>query len=754
MKKRKLPLLAALLVMAVAVIGFTAGTAAATTTTIGNVTCDTGQYNPTHFAIQVGQTVTCTITGTDVPDGPVNVNIQSSNFGNTTVIGTASGGTITFSYTGADNGCDTANITFDNPDTGGVENTHTGFGFVDSSGNHLVCGTRPPAADLTVSKNASGSYDDTFEWTIDKSVDNTKVFTAGGSEATVSYTVTVSHGDSQVSNVKVTGTITVTNPNVDASNNPVPVDITGVTDQLSDGTDCTVTDGGAQTISGASAQFAYSCDLPGLPNGSLTNTATVSWDKQDLSNGTTLAAGSADFTTPSAITFTAKEIDTCVIVDDTNPNGPQDQKVCVGGDNPTTFKYSDTLKDPAGTCTSHDNTASFTTNDTETTGSASQTVTDCQGADLTVSKTATPSFTRTYAWDIKKDVDKTKVTLNGGQATFNYTVTVHHDAGTDSGWAVKGQITITNPNDWEDITLTNLSDALDASGACTLDTPGPYVVPKSDSLTVDYTCANASALDTKNTATAEWDKDAAHTPNGSASGDAAVAFTTPTTVTDECVSVSDPIDPNSPHTFCVGDAGDPTFSFQYSRTVNAPPLGSCQSYDNTATFTTNDSGKTGSASQTVTVCNFNAPLTIGYWKNHLGKSSNPNDCQGLTLPSGTSCSSNGPWVKQYLPQSLGTYSVDTILKAAKIFAGNNCSNASTSNANAISCLAAQLLAAELNIANQSDPSCISATITAANNFLTAIGYNGAGTGTLDATHTRAQAIALKTALDNYNNFGC
>jgi hypothetical protein len=143
---------------------------------------------------------------------------------------------------------------------------------------------------------------------------------------------------------------------------------------------------------------------------------------------------------------------------------------------------------------------------------------------------------------------------------------------------------------------------------------------------------------------------------------------------------------------------------------------------------------------------FNASLTIGYWKNHLG----PNGSCPRGLPTGTGCSANGPWVTSFSWQTLGAYSVNSIAKAAGVFAANNCSNASTSDSNAIACLAAQLLGAKLNVANSGN-SCINGTITDADAFLTAVGYNGPGTGTLNATHTRAQAIALKDKLDYYNN---
>jgi hypothetical protein len=72
----------------------------------------------------------------------------------------------------------------------------------------------------------------------------------------------------------------------------------------------------------------------------------------------------------------------------------------------------------------------------ETDQSDSQTVTVCVGKDLTVSKTATPTFTRTFLWSITKDVDKTLVRQNSGNVTFNYTVVVNETGFTDSAWKV------------------------------------------------------------------------------------------------------------------------------------------------------------------------------------------------------------------------------------------------------------------------------------------------------------------------------
>jgi hypothetical protein len=230
-----------------------------------------------------------------------------------------------------------------------------------------------PGAPLTVTKDADGSNDNTFTWTIDKSVDKTLVKQVGGS-ATFHYTVAVTHDGGTIGNVKVTGTITVTNPNVDDQNDTVPVTGVDVTDQLSDGTVCTVTGGTDATLTKFSTEFPYSCDLAGLPQGELDNTVTATWPEQLLNNGALLADGSADFTFTS-IAFTENSIDECVNVTDSYAGALG--TACVGDANPKSFTYSRTIAIPQFGCLSYGNTATFTTNDTGTTGSDSQTVTVC-----------------------------------------------------------------------------------------------------------------------------------------------------------------------------------------------------------------------------------------------------------------------------------------------------------------------------------------------------------------------------------------
>jgi len=633
------------------------------------------------------------------------------------------------------------------------------------------------AAPPTVMKTASGSYDTKYTWTVTKSADTTTVYSAGGGPSSpVHYTVNVSHDAGTIINVKVTGTITVTNPNPTD-----PIAITGVTDTLSDGTPCAIT-GVPSSLPVGATPLNYECDLSGLPTSPLTNTVEVDWGAQTLPHDGTLAAGSASFTTPTSIAFTANPtpVDGCLTVSDKlDTTGPH--TFCVGdpGDPNFSFQYSATFTDPNGTCSSDQNTATGVTNTTSTeVDSNTVMVTDCQGADLTVTKTATPSFTRTYGWSILKSVDKAKVTIDpGSSATFNYTVNVSHDSGTDSAFAVSGTITVANPNDWEDVSGVNVSDSIDNGGSCTVQqssggvNPANATIPRNGSVDFPYTCTFGSNPGSgTNTATATWDAATYHTPDGTANKMVGYTFGAPTTVKGNCFTVSDTFNGGSPLTLgtaCIDptswttDPGntlanfqesfnDPTFTFTYSRTIQAPTAGTCVTYPNTAMFTTNN-GAIGSSGQSVQVCAYQPPLTIGYWGNHLAQT-------------GTSgCSNNGPWAKTYLPQPLGGYSVTSFPTVAKVIAANNCSNASSSSQNAVGCLAAQLLAAELNVAHGANACIVTAAngINNANSFLSSgtvggvagITYTGPSSSYSLTTAQRNEALVLKNELVNYNQGG-
>jgi hypothetical protein len=390
----------------------------------------------------------------------------------------------------------------------------------------------------------------------------------------------------------------------------------------------------------------------------------------------------------------------------------------------------------------------------------------------TITKDAAGAYNTTWTWGIDKSVDKTYVEQVGGNVTFNYTVSVTHNSGNNSVVTVTGQIQVFNPNvdgngDTVPLDITSVTDALSDGTPCTVTGGGAQTLTLAET-DFAYSCSLGAvpSVSIDNVATVTWPTQTINgtelTGNSDTFTVTGIDFTQ--TKIDDCVNVTDTY-AGTLGTVCQGDPSPTTF--KYSRSVPAPTLGTCVSPNNTATFTTDDTGTTGSDSQTVTVCAFRAALTIGYWGNHLANSaktgSYTDSSCGKSLPNGTSCSSNGPWAKQYLPQYLGNYPVDTILKVAQVIAANNCSNASSSSQNAIACLAAQLLAAELNVANVAN-SCIITVhdgINDANSFLksgvvdgvTGITYTGpTGSYTLSAAQ-RNEALVLKNKLVNYNQGG-
>jgi len=259
------------------------------------------------------------------------------------------------------------------------------------------------------------------------------------------------------------------------------------------------------------------------------------------------------------------------------------------------------------------------------------------GADLTVKKDATPSFSRRYNWSIGKVVNKTILDPGG---TANYTVTAAETGFADSGWQVNGTITVHNPNNWESVTLTGVTDATDNGGTCTL-TGGttPTITPGSDA-TLTYTCTYSSApspASGTNTATASWDKSAAFTPDGSASGNASFAFTTPTATVNKTITVTDSMAGALGTATATDTTPYTTKSFTYSKTFT-PPASGCVTVNNTATIV--ETGQTASAS--VKNCNTGA-LTMGFWQNKNGQAI----ITGGASTSGV-CNS-GTWLRAYAP---------------------------------------------------------------------------------------------------------
>ena len=492
----------------------------------------------------------------------------------------------------------------------------------------------PEATNPSVDKTFLGSYKTTYDWAVTKVISGDSTVHQASGPASFTYVVHVTHDAGTVGSITVSGTITATNPNGDS------VSDVDVSDTLSDNTSCSVTGGKDATLAPGDNTFLYSCAIDGTAvPADLTNSVTITWPEQFLDNGDHLAAGSADRTEPTtgAIEFDNTDVGNCTTIADPTPAGgtsidnPFQATVCAGdlgdggaGTDPTdgfTYTYHVSYPVTAGTCTEYDNTASVSDDATSGDNSSSAAATVCGGADLTVSKIATPAFRRTYNWTIAKAVDKTLVNQAGVNVTFNYTVTVNSatPAYTDSGWTVTGTIIVHNPNDWEAITA-NVSDSVDNGGSCAVTNGNGVTIAKSDSVTLNYSCSYLSAPSSSsgtNTATATWDGSAANTPHSSKTGTATFDFAnvSPSEL-HKTITVTDTFN-GTLVTLGTVTYGSTTLSAVYTYAHTVPvPANSCHNYDNRAQITETGQYK----DKRVTVCGrITGGLTIGFWSNNNGR---------------------------------------------------------------------------------------------------------------------------------------
>jgi hypothetical protein len=554
--------------------------------------------------------------------------------------------------------------------------------------------------ELTASKTANATYTRTYTWTIDKSVDDDSHAGFTGDSFTSNYDVVVDQTVTD-SNFAVSGNITV--------NNPTPFTVSFSVSDSVGGTNATVNCPTNSLSPGDSTVCTYSASLASKTDG--TNTATITSNNSDV-NGTT-ASANYTFGDPTTTVGPAT-----ITVTDTLGGSLGS----ASGDDTFEYPVTFTCDDDEG---ANPNTATIV--ETGDTASASVNVT-CY--ELTVTKDADTSLTRTWTWTIDKSADEDTLLLSDGQLhTVNYEVTVDA-AFADSGWAVEGTISVNNPAPI-DATLNSVSDVIsggiNASVDCSV--TFPYTLSAGDTLTCSYSASLPNGNNRTNTATATIQ----NSPSGTTdfTGSANVDFSNATvSQVDDCVDVSD-TNVGVLGTVCAFDAPK---TFIYSLTFGAHPDADVElqcgdnSHTNTASFVTDDTGATGSDDWTVNAnvaCAQGCTLTQGYWKTHSDRGPAPYD---------------DAW------KNLGPLEEDTLFfKSGKTWytvfwtspAGNAYYN-----------LAHQYMAAKLNVLNgaSAPPSVIDA-LAAAETLFNA---QGAGDTTLSKSEQKT-AIALASTLDKYNN---
>lgn len=215
---------------------------------------------------------------------------------------------------------------------------------------------------LTVKKTAETSLDRLYRWSIVKLVDQTALTLGLNQTQLLNYLVTVTMTGSIDSNWGVTGTITIHNPA------PMAATLTSVQDLIDGTISSPVTCPSLTVLAGGDLVCIYTSLLP---NGSLhINEATATL--QNIPQGTTNFSVTLPFDFSNAL---INAIDETVAVSDSLQGFLGN--LTAGVDIlPKTYAYTRTAG-PYAVCGNQtiNNTASFTTNDTQTGGNSSQLVT-------------------------------------------------------------------------------------------------------------------------------------------------------------------------------------------------------------------------------------------------------------------------------------------------------------------------------------------------------------------------------------------
>jgi hypothetical protein len=371
---------------------------------------------------------------------------------------------------------------------------------------------------VNISKTANETFTRDYGWTVDKTVDPETLALFDGDTADVTWEVTPTRDAGTDGDFLVSGTITITNPTGAV---PIPTgidaEVLSLEDVLTlDGNPINVTnidcefDGDPITFPftldpGDSIECTYEVSTPSATDTSTgENKATVTIDsgipecdpEEDDCGGIQFSTeveyeGTADVDFSGA---TPTEVDaTATLTDD---RGPLDQAAVSG----QTEDYEEEFACPDDEGT-EENTARVTEDDSGAfdEDSASVTIT-CY--DLSVTKTAEESRTRTWNWTIAKEVDPDNWSLfDGDTGTSDYVITLTKTGFTDSLWHVEGDITIHNNHPSLDADLTEVTDEIFDGIAADVDCPS-LTVPFGADLVCTYEADLPNGDSRLNTATA------------------------------------------------------------------------------------------------------------------------------------------------------------------------------------------------------------------------------------------------------------
>jgi hypothetical protein len=270
------------------------------------------------------------------------------------------------------------------------DKTYNNTATIQETGQSSSAAVTVKCYELNVSKNVKTSLDRKWDWTVDKSADQSSIVLSIGQTLDVNYDV-VYNASSTEGKYAASGNITVKN------NAPIDATINSVSDVISgvDPSKVSVDCGSAAfpytlAKNGGELKCAYTAELPNKDTRTNTATATLQNYAYDSKNNGT-PSGTTNFTGTAQVSFanaTVTEIDEEITVSDTF-SGSNVVGTVTANQAPKTFEYIRKVG-PYETCGTQppiENTAKFVTNDTKTEGQDSVSIpvnVPCGGCTLTI----------------------------------------------------------------------------------------------------------------------------------------------------------------------------------------------------------------------------------------------------------------------------------------------------------------------------------------------------------------------------------
>jgi hypothetical protein len=349
--------------------------------------------------------------------------------------------------------------------------------------------TYTPPDPLTVSKTASGSYDRTITWELEKTVSpDVQTGKVGQDAGTSTWSITATKSAVE-DNYQVTGEIKIENTN------DLAIEFT-VSDTLSDTTSANVTCPGTNDNTGTvPANDSIVCDYTASPSDDLATSneveVTATLLGVDVSN---TASQDVDWSVnvigDETVTLDDPHVEYTSDISDSAVETFEETFPCPSTGEAT---YVDGIYEYTVT-----NTATLTGPNTDLSDDAVVTVTCSLQDPLRVSKTASGSYDRTVTWELEKSVNPTTLSGLAGESAGSVTWTVEATKTVvEDNYQVSGIITIANDNAIPvDFSVSDaLSDGTQASVDC------PTTVPANDSVDCSYTASPSDGSATQNTVT-------------------------------------------------------------------------------------------------------------------------------------------------------------------------------------------------------------------------------------------------------------